>query len=76
VSGTEASAYTALYGPDHARVTPGPVETELWLATDFLGEIATANVHDHAAMIKAASGLHYRLSALTAAVKAERGGER
>ena len=65
--------YTALYGPDSAPVTPGPVDSELWLAEDLLAETATANVHDHTALIKAASGLHYRLSALTAAVKAERG---
>jgi hypothetical protein len=62
--------YTALYGADSARIQPRSLDEELWSADDTLRELAAANVHDHAEMIKAASGLYYRLGALAAAVKA------
>ncbi|TXJ78601.1 hypothetical protein E2C11_16475 [Streptomyces lavendulae] len=66
-----ASFYSPLYGPDHAQIDPADLASELWLAKDFLTEAAIANVHDHIALIETASGLYYRLAALTAAVEAD-----
>lgn len=65
--------HTPLYAPDAAPPVPAPVDTELWLARDYLAEVAAANIHEHGAMIQAATGLHYRLHALVAAFDAERG---
>ncbi|MEU0809532.1 hypothetical protein [Streptomyces sp. NPDC005970] len=65
-------SYDPLYGPGHAPVVPGDVDRELWLAREFTAEVAAANIHEPAAMIKAAAGLHYRLAALVAALDAER----
>ncbi|WP_320783853.1 hypothetical protein [Streptomyces sp. CRN 30] len=67
-------SYDPLRAPDHAPLMPGPVDSELWLSRAFVAEVATANIHDTAEMIKAAAGLHYRLAALVAALDAERGG--
>lgn len=64
--------HTPLYGPDSAAVVSHPLDTELWLARDFLSEVASANIHDPAAMIQAAAGLYYRLAAVVEAASAER----
>lgn len=66
--------YTPLHDPENAAVTPRPVNSELSLARNFLAEVAAANIHDSAAMIEAAAGLHYRLQSLVTALDAERGG--
>ncbi|MFI8988640.1 hypothetical protein ACIG63_27130 [Streptomyces antimycoticus] len=69
-------SYDPLSGPGHAPVVPRPLDTELWLAREFIAEVAAANIHEPAAMIQAAAGLHYRLAALVAALDAERGESR
>lgn len=65
------------YDPLHDTADPAPVSTtvgiELRISRAFLAEIATANIHDHTAMVKAATGLNYRLRALVTALDAERG---
>ncbi|MFJ9217867.1 hypothetical protein ACIRJL_17145 [Streptomyces sp. NPDC102383] len=70
------SERTPLHTPDDVPVAPGTVDTELWLARTFLGEVAEANIHSHGDMIKAAAGLDYRLRALVAALDSERGEQR
>lgn len=65
--------YTPLRDPEAAPVSPKCLDSELWLACSFLGEVAEANVHSGADMIKAAAGLDYRLRALIAALDVERG---
>ena len=67
--------YTPLRAPEAAPATPGPLDSELWLARNFLDEVAEANVHNPADMIKAAAGLDYRLRALLVALDAERRAE-
>lgn len=68
------TSYNPLHNPDHDGPTyAAPVDIELQLARAELAEAATANIHDHTAMVKAATGLDYRLRALVAALDAERG---
>ncbi|MFJ8951848.1 hypothetical protein ACIRO1_17205 [Streptomyces sp. NPDC102381] len=67
------SERTPLHAQDDAPVAPGTVDVELWLARNFLDQVAEADIHSHADMIKAAAGLDYRLRALVAALDAERG---
>lgn len=67
------TTHTPLDGPEDFAVRPASVDAELRLARHYLGEIASANIHDHTEMITAATGLHYRLHALVAAIDAERG---
>lgn len=52
---------------------PADLDGELRLAREVLAEVAAANIHDHDAMLKAASGLNYRMRSLLAAIEAERG---
>jgi hypothetical protein len=65
--------HTPLNDPDRPPPEPSPLGVELRLARDVLTTEGSANVHSNAAMIKAAAALHYRLSALIAALDAERG---
>lgn len=66
-------AYDPLRGPDVEPPFPAALAVELRLAREYLDKVATANVHDHTAMLKAAVGLHHRLRNLIAALDAERG---
>jgi hypothetical protein len=68
-------SYTPLHNPDTNPPFAASVETELRLARDYLDKAAETNIHDHTEMVKAASGLNYRLRALVAALDAERGTE-
>lgn len=65
-------SYTPLHGPDEESPPPASLDGELRLARRLLDEIATANIHDHTAMLKAATGLNCRLRSLLAALDAER----
>jgi hypothetical protein len=56
-----------------AQVIPGPLDVEVRLAREYLDCAADANIHDRDAMLRAASGLEYRLRSLLAALDAERG---
>lgn len=68
------SSYDPLHDPDsEVPVVPASVEGELRLARELLDDLAALNIHDHRAMVKAASSLDYRLRSLVAAVTAERG---
>jgi hypothetical protein len=49
------------------------VDVELRLACEYADRVASANIHDHTAMLKAAVGLDHRLRSLVAAVEVERG---
>lgn len=69
------TAYDPLHGPDGEPLLPASVDVELKLAREYLGKAATANIHDHGAMLRAATGLDHRLRNLLAAVDAERAGE-
>lgn len=70
------TAYDPLHGPDVEPVLTAPVDVELKLTRTYLDQVAAANIHDHTAMLKAATGLNYRLRALVAALDAERGEDR
>ncbi|MFM9790135.1 hypothetical protein [Streptomyces turgidiscabies] len=54
-----------------AQVIPGPLSVEMRLASEYLDRAADANIHDRDAMLRAATGLEYRLRALLAALGAE-----
>ncbi|WP_405474781.1 hypothetical protein [Streptomyces canus] len=58
---------------ERAQVLPGPLAIETRLAREYLDRAADANIHDRDAMLRAATGLEYRLRALLAALDAERG---
>lgn len=68
-----STSYDPLHDPDGETLSPAALDVELKLARQVLAETATANIHDGMAMLKAATGLNYRLRALVAAVQAERG---
>lgn len=65
--------YDPLHRPGDEPSAPATVEVELRLAREYLAEIAGTNIHDHTAMVKAATSLDYRLRSLVAAVEAEQG---
>ncbi|MFC4500646.1 MULTISPECIES: hypothetical protein [Streptomyces] len=68
------TSYDPLYDP--ATDGPsfvGPVDSELRSARRLLDETASANIHDHTAMVKAAVSLDYRLRSIVAALDTERG---
>jgi hypothetical protein len=67
-----STSYDPLHGPDEEPPFPASLDIELKLTRDYLGRVATANIHDHTAMLKAATGLNYRIRSLVAAVDAER----
>ncbi|MGW4975442.1 hypothetical protein [Streptomyces mirabilis] len=67
------TAYDPLHGPDEEPVFAASLDIELKLTRQLLAETATADIHDHTAMLKAAAGLNYRIRALLAAIEAERG---
>lgn len=62
------SAYNPLHEPDEEPLVPAFVDVELKLARQYLDKVATANIHDHNAMLKAAVGLDHRLRMLVAAL--------
>ncbi|GAB3169883.1 hypothetical protein [Streptomyces incanus] len=68
-----STSYNPLHDPDDTEVFPAPLDRELRAVREYLDRVATANIHDHQAMVKAAVGLHYRMRSLIAAVDAERG---
>jgi hypothetical protein len=66
-------SYDPLHGPNEEPVFSAALDIELQLAREYLDKAAVANIHDHQAMLKAATGLNYRLRSLIAALDAERG---
>lgn len=70
------TAYNPLREPDAEPPFPASVDGELRLAREYADRVATANIHDHEAMLKAAVGLDHRLRNLIAALDAERGESR
>lgn len=68
-----SAAYDPLHGPDEETPFPASLEGELKLTRRLLAEVATANIHDHTAMLKAAVALNCRARGLLAALDAERG---
>lgn len=68
-----STSYDPLHGPDEPPAFPVSVDSELRLAEELLAEVAGANIHDHTAMLKAATALDFRLHSLVAALIAERG---
>jgi len=67
------ASYEPLHGPDEEPPFPASLDGELRLTRELLSEVAGANIHDHTAMLKAATGLNYRIRSLLAALDAERG---
>ncbi|MGC4927223.1 hypothetical protein [Streptomyces sp. DT117] len=65
-------SYTALYDPEKAALgyVP-PLDTALARAREVLEEKATANIHDHDEMLRAAVSLEMLLRQLVAALEAE-----
>jgi hypothetical protein len=68
-----STSYDPLHGPDSSDPIPASLDVELRLALACVAEVATANIHDHGAMVQTASALNYRIRALIAAANAERG---
>jgi hypothetical protein len=68
-----STSYDPLHGPDDEPPFPTSLDGELKLTRQYLDKVATANIHDHTAMLKAAAGLDYRIRSLVAALDAERG---
>ncbi|MFD6324213.1 hypothetical protein ACFWOL_15385 [Streptomyces sp. NPDC058442] len=74
---TSTTSYDPLYDPEKdTHVVVPPLEYAITRARQVLAEKAQANIHDQNAMIRAASGLHYVLHDLLAALDAERGERR
>ncbi|MEH0543281.1 hypothetical protein QA802_09405 [Streptomyces sp. B21-105] len=69
------NSYRPLHDPAGVDPTPASLAIELRLAREYVEQVAAADIHDHNDMVKAASGLDYRLRALLAAVDAERGNQ-
>lgn len=67
------NSYHPLRDPAGVDPTPMSLAIELQLAREYVERVAAADIHDHTEMVKAASGLDYRLRALLAAMDAERG---
>jgi hypothetical protein len=67
------TSYDPLHGPDDEAPFPTSLDGELKLTRQYLNKVATANIHDHTAMLKVATGLNYRIRSLIAALDAERG---
>ena len=70
------TSYDPLHGPDEETPFAASLGIEVKLARQLLDETATANIHDHTAMLKAAASFNYRMRALVAAIDAERGERR
>ncbi|MGW1503778.1 hypothetical protein ACWCQW_35500 [Streptomyces mirabilis] len=68
-----STSYDPLHGPDEETPDPASLGIEIKLARQLLDETATANIHDHTAMVKTAASLNYRIRSLLAALDAERG---
>ncbi|MFD3498804.1 hypothetical protein [Streptomyces sp. NPDC058678] len=68
-----SKSYDPLRAPDDNDLIPLPVASELELAGQLLDEASGANIHDHSAMIRTATGLMMRLRSLSDAVASERG---
>lgn len=68
-----SDSYDPLHVPVEEPPFLAPLDVELKLTRQYLGKVATANIHDHTAMLKAAVGLDHRMRALLAALDAERG---
>ncbi|QIY96942.1 hypothetical protein HEP87_26760 [Streptomyces sp. S1D4-11] len=67
------TSYDPLHGPDEEPPFPASLDGELKLTRQLLNEVATANIHDHPDMLKAAVALNCRVRGLLAALDAERG---
>ncbi|AVH57870.1 MULTISPECIES: hypothetical protein [Streptomyces] len=70
------TSYDPLHGPGEEPPFPASLDGELKLTREYLDKVATANIHDHNAMLRAATGLNYRIRSLVAALDAERGERR
>jgi hypothetical protein len=66
--------HSPLHSSDDPEITPASLEAEVRLASEALGRVADANIHNHTEMLKAAVHLDHRLRSLLAAIEAERGG--
>ncbi|MYR76556.1 MULTISPECIES: hypothetical protein [unclassified Streptomyces] len=68
---------TTLYGPLYAPETDAsyalPLDMAIDVAREQLAESATANIHDHQALLRAAVHLEMRLRQLVAALDTEAG---
>jgi hypothetical protein len=65
----DTTSYTPLFDPETDGLTYAPSLSEaLRLARTVLEDKATANIHDHNEMIRAAVGLEMRLRQLVAAL--------
>ncbi|MEU3528855.1 hypothetical protein AB0E62_34240 [Streptomyces sp. NPDC038707] len=69
-------AYDPLHKPENDPLFVLPLEQAIGRAREVLAEKATANIHDRDAMIRAATGLHYVLRDLLAAIDASQGNNR
>ncbi|MFE7752154.1 hypothetical protein [Streptomyces sp. NPDC057428] len=66
------SGHTPLHDPERdARSYVSPLGSALSRAREVLEETATANIHDHNEMLRAAVGLEMRLRDLVAALEKE-----
>lgn len=66
------TSYTALYDPEKDGLGyVVPLSAALDRAREVLAEKATANIHDHDEMLRAAVSLEMRLRQLVAALEAE-----
>lgn len=69
-----STSYEPLRGQvARAQVIPAPLAVELRLSREYLDRAADANIHDRDAMLRAATGLEYRMRSLLAALDAEGG---
>jgi hypothetical protein len=67
------TTHTPLRSLDDAEPYHASLDGELRLARALLDELASANIHDHHEMVKAAVSLDCRLRSLLAALDTERG---
>ncbi|MEU5716581.1 hypothetical protein AB0G71_12450 [Streptomyces sp. NPDC020403] len=71
---SDTTSHTPLYDPATDSLTYAPpVDAALRHARAVLEDKATANIHDHDEMIRAAVGLEMRLRQLVAALDKEAG---
>lgn len=71
---SDTTSYTPLHDPERDALRyVSPLDQALRHAREVLAEKATANIHDHDEMLRAAVGLEMRLRQLVAALDTEAG---
>ena len=71
---SDTTSYTPLHDPERDALRyVSPLDAALRLAREVLAEKASANIHDHDAMMRAAVSLEMRLRELVAALDEEAG---